>query len=252
MIHPISMLAKCTAKTSEYCIASDLQLTLCFAHHRLQGSRGTLRFMENPPLDGVSIGSVRKFVQCLWTNENQVTSSFRRLRPGLFFLLRHGGMSTNRQCILNCVLFPHQQFLPLSLFLCPQVHYSSGVLNKAFVKSVRACQAHSCSATLEQCVLLLGKLFFYTNLSQLTAYSTFLDAAEKTCSVVDELFTEINPTTTCTTDEVREFVIEGWSTVNVAVDSSCTAEEDCSGFTLTPSPTPAPEPVLDYNDGCLK
>lgn len=100
------------------------------------------------------------------------------------------------------------------------VHYTSGVLNKAFVKSVRACQANGCSDE-RGCTLLLGPLFMYANIQKLTKMSGYLDSASQTCKVVDEFFNVQKPDTTCTTSQATEFVKEGWSSVGVTISSTC-------------------------------
>jgi hypothetical protein len=97
----------------------------------------------------------------------------------------------------------------------------------------------------------MGKLFFYTNLSQLTSLSTYLDAAEKTCSVVDEYFTQLDPVTYCTRDQVKAFAIQGWREVDVVIDEmDCTAQNDCPNRPVTSAPSALPK--IDYSEGCSK
>lgn len=102
------------------------------------------------------------------------------------------------------------------------VHYSSGVLNKAFTSAVRSCQSSGCS-TERECVLLLGSLFMYANIHKLTALSGYLDSASQTCGVVDEFYSARSPTTSCTATQAKEFVTTGWAAAGVALDSSCRA-----------------------------
>ncbi|CAB9529069.1 Neutral protease [Seminavis robusta] len=152
----------------------------------LGGFYGIIRFMEDPPLDGQSVGSI-----CDYTSS------------------------------LN-------------------VHHSSGILNKAFVKAVRACQANGCLSTEFDCTLLVGPLFLYTNLQLLTSLSTFLDGALQTCIMVEEFLDTIAEYDSCDQETLTQFVIDGWAAVDITIDStSCnSATTSCSG--TTPNPTPAP------------
>lgn len=94
----------------------------------------------------------------------------------------------------------------------------------------------------------MGKLFFYTNLSQLTSLSTFMDAAEKTCSVVEEYFTQLEPAARCTPAQVKTFAIEGWAAVDITLD-----EDDCAAVnSCPPNSFPTPAPTIDVSEGCLK
>ncbi|CAB9531699.1 Metalloprotease (Partial), partial [Seminavis robusta] len=158
---------------------------------------GPYRYMENPPDDGRSIGSVCDF--------SSATDLFQ----------------------------------------------ASGVPNKAYVKSVRECQAHSCSTSERECAILLGNLFMYTNIYRLSSSSTYLDAATQTCSAVGEFFTNTSPTTSCTTTDVMSFIVAGWMSVSIDIDSStCVATNNCPPSTQAPTqfptsfpmpfPTPAP------------
>ena len=61
------------------------------------------------------------------------------------------------------------------------------------MKAVRACDADACSSSLSECVILMGNLFFYTNLNRLTSFSTFLDAASETCNAVVPYYAETVP-----------------------------------------------------------
>lgn len=133
------------------------------------------------------------------------------------------------------------------------VHLSSGILNKAFVKAVRACDAESCLTTIKECVLLLGPLFLYTNIQKLSTLSTFSDAALQTCATVAEfLASPISPPAgTCNQATIQQFVIDGWASVGLTLDST-----SCSSVTIptcqacptpppgpsTPPPSPLPSP----------
>lgn len=121
-----------------------------------------------------------------------------------------------------------------------KVHYASGALNKAFVKSVRLCVADGCS-DLAGCTMVLGTSFVYSNIHGLTQTSNFLDGAEASCSLVDEYFAVRTPETTCTATQVKQFIIDGWETVDVAIDgSNCLASTTCP---VPPSPAPSPNPT---------
>ena len=116
------------------------------------------------------------------------------------------------------------------------VHYSSGALSKAFVKAVRTCVADGCS-DLPGCTNLLGKSFLYSNIHGLTQTSNYLDGAYASCSMIDEFFTVHAPQTKCTPSQVTEFVVKGWASVDVKLDSStCQASSTCN----VPTPVPAP------------
>ena len=124
-----------------------------------------------------------------------------------------------------------------------KVHYSSGALNKAFVKSVRSCVANGCS-DLSGCTMLLGKHFLYSNIHGLTQTSDFLDGAEASCSLVEEFFIVRAPQATCTPNQVKQFIIEGWATVDVAIDrSSCQAVTTCPLPPSSPTPNPTRGPT---------
>ena len=152
------------------------------------GMRGsTLRFMENPPLDGKSIDNVCDFRS-----------------------------STS-------------------------VHYSSGVLNKAFTSSVRACQASECS-TERECVLLLGSLFMYANIHKLSALSGYLDSASQTCGVVEEFYSTRSPSTSCMTEQAKNFVATGWDKAGVTINDRCTAS--AKGCVIPGTPDNAGEIAL--------
>lgn len=97
----------------------------------------------------------------------------------------------------------------------------------------------------------MGKLFFYVNLNELTSYSTFLDAAEQTCSAVEDFFAQLDPLTSCTEEEVKSFAIQGWSQVDVLIE-----EDTCEALKLCPTDAPTVSPTMgptaDYLDGCLE
>lgn len=118
------------------------------------------------------------------------------------------------------------------------VHYASGALNKAYVKSVRACQANGCD-DLRGCAMTVGKTFLYSNMNGLTKTSDFLDAAKASCNMVDEFFAVQKPYTGCSASQVGAFIREGWAAVDVAISSSgCVVSDTCPGS--TPQPTPSP------------
>lgn len=71
-----------------------------------------------------------------------------------------------------------------------------------------------------------------------------MDAASNTCSVIGEFFTALSPTTSCTVAEVQSFVTNGWDSVDVALDSACTATSQCAGATPSPTPVPATDPSV--------
>lgn len=140
------------------------------------------------------------------------------------------------------------------------VHTSAGPLNKAFVASVRACQANGCSNE-RGCTLLLGSIFTYGNIQSLTTYSGYVDAAKATCNIVQEYYVARSPDTLCIADEVVNFIRQGWLLVNVAVEESCNSTICCSNdcpsilpvpsvstaspapTQTTPSPTSGPVPT---------
>jgi len=118
------------------------------------------------------------------------------------------------------------------------VHYSSGVINKAFTQAVRFCQADGCASE-RDCVLLLGPLFMYANIHKLTALSGFLDSAAQTCSVVDEFYTTRSPETNCQPTQAKKFVQHGWLTAGVTVSDTCVATTT-AGCVLPSTPTGIP------------
>ena len=122
-----------------------------------------------------------------------------------------------------------------------QVHFSSGALNKAFVKSIRACRASACD-NLYGCTVLMGTSFLYSNIHGLTRTSTFLEGAEATCKLVDEFLTVRSPITRCTASQVKQFVREGWATVDVALSDDCVASETCVEPTAAPTKSPSASP----------
>jgi len=103
------------------------------------------------------------------------------------------------------------------------VHYTSGVLNKAFTSAARSCEANSCSGDLRECVLLLGPLFMYANIHKLTSLSGYMDSASQTCRVIEEFYSARSPSSSCSAAQAKEFVTAGWAAVGVAIDSSCQA-----------------------------
>jgi hypothetical protein len=113
------------------------------------------------------------------------------------------------------------------------VHHTSGVLNKAFVKSVRVCEDSACSDE-RGCVLLLGPLFMYANIQKLTQLSGYLDSATKTCKVVEEFFSTKKPNTMCTASQTIQFVKDGWSQVGLVLDDDCTGSIPECELSATP------------------
>ena len=114
------------------------------------------------------------------------------------------------------------------------VHAISGPLNKAYVRSIRACQQSRCATSTTECVVLLGSIFLHSNYNKLTRYSGFLDAATASCESVEEYFLEKNPNTTCSIDLVHSFLQTGWASVDVSFDgvinrNPCRARKHCEG-----------------------
>ena len=114
------------------------------------------------------------------------------------------------------------------------VHYSSGVPNKAFTSSVRACQNSGCGNERE-CVLLMGPLYMYANIHGLTQLSGYLDAASATCSLGPEYMARGTTSTTCSTAQAVQFVKQGWAAVGVTLAVDCTASTT-SGCVLPDTP----------------
>ena len=119
------------------------------------------------------------------------------------------------------------------------VHYSSGALNKAYVKAVRACEDDGCDNTMN-CALTIGKLFLYTNINGLTSTSDFVDAATASCVMIEEFLTVRRPTTGCSASDLKGFIRDGWATVDVAISDTCNAFNTCFGTNITPEPTAQP------------
>ena len=88
------------------------------------------------------------------------------------------------------------------------VHYTSGILNKAFVKSVRALETSSGQPE-RMCVLTMAETFLRSNIYMLTSSSTFVDAA--TASLESVFDTDIN----FTQNEMYNAIVSGWSEVNI-------------------------------------
>lgn len=133
------------------------------------------------------------------------------------------------------------------------VHYASGVMNKAYVRSVRACTAGGCNDE-RGCAILVGSVFLYASIHGLTRTSNFLDGAEATCSLIDEFFIVRNPASACfpTQSQLKEFIIEGWASVDIVVNGNdCRATSECPVLsppespppTNIPTPQPAPSPT---------
>jgi len=107
-------------------------------------------------------------------------------------------------------------------------HSTCGVLDKAFVKSVRICALSGCSNT-RGCVLLIGALFMYANVHRLTSLSNYNDAATATCDIVSEFLQARAPRTSCSREQITEFVREGWGAVHIILDEACVATwRDCN------------------------
>ena len=133
------------------------------------------------------------------------------------------------------------------------VHHTSGVLNKAFVKSVRACEDSACSDE-RGCVLLLGPLFMYANIQKLTQLSGYMDSATKTCKVVEEFFTAKKPNTVCTANQVIQFVKDGWSQVGLELDDDCVGSIPECELSAAPQIEGLPDgggTEEDEDDGCI-
>jgi Thermolysin metallopeptidase, alpha-helical domain len=108
------------------------------------------------------------------------------------------------------------------------VHHTSGPLNKAFVATVRACERNGCSDT-AGCTVLIGTIFMYANIQLLTTYSTYLDGATATCSIVGEYFDAKSPETQCDAESIVTFIRQGWTSVDIALDEGCRSVTCCSG-----------------------
>lgn len=211
---------------------------------RLQGYRGTLRYMEDPPTDGKSIDNVS------FVNDIPTRSGSCFLTPRTFDPLKGVRLRLRNECTLVCDVAFLGRFLPgipSSIPLCnsvyPKVHHSSGIVNKAFVKAARECAAHACASSLSECVFLMGNLFLYTNVYRLNTFSIFVDAARETCNAVDIFFAETKPTTSCTRNEVTKFVEAGWSQVGLSIDRS-TCAVTSPGCVLPPTQAPAADPSV--------
>lgn len=132
------------------------------------------------------------------------------------------------------------------------VHYSSGAVNKAYVKAVRACESNGCGGKLQRCAVVVGTAFLYSGINGLTSTSDFLDAAATSCDMVDEYFSVHRPAIGCSASQVRNFIKIGWSEVGVAFSASkCVAFSTCPGApqpTVPPPTTPqptAPQPTAE-------
>lgn len=127
------------------------------------------------------------------------------------------------------------------------VHHTSGPLNKAYVTAVRVCESSGCSDR-AGCTILIGTIFMYGNIQLLTTYSTYLDGATATCSIVDEYYDVKSPDTQCGEDSIVSFIKQGWASVNVALDDNCKSSTCCSGncyFAPALPEPPTPSPTLD-------
>ena len=108
------------------------------------------------------------------------------------------------------------------------------------MKAVRACASSDCATTLSECALVMGDLFWYANLNKLTRFSGYLDAAQEICSSVNDFFVQHSPATSCTADQLKEFVVDGWSSVSVTInEATCAAVKNCGG-----TQPPATDPSL--------
>lgn len=122
------------------------------------------------------------------------------------------------------------------------VHHTSGVPNKAFTSSVRACQNAGCGDE-RGCVLLMGPLYMYANIQGLTQLSGYLDAASATCSLTGEFMARGQTDTTCSDAQALQFVKAGWAAAGVTLDNDCLATTT-SGCVL-------PETPEDGLGGCV-
>jgi Thermolysin metallopeptidase, alpha-helical domain len=122
-----------------------------------------------------------------------------------------------------------------------KVHYASGPLNKAYANSVRSCEANGCD-DLRGCAILLGKVFLYSNIKGLTMTSNYLDSAKASCMLIDEFFLVRAPTTGCNNDEVKQFIVEGWKTVDVIVSGDCSSDKSCATPSTRPTDSPSTLP----------
>jgi hypothetical protein len=111
------------------------------------------------------------------------------------------------------------------------VHHSSGFLNKAFVKSVRACE-QSCGFSREECVIVMADSFMYTNLETMSRIGSFKDVAKQTCRNVQEFFDVLAPETRCSPAEVQEAIRAGFAEVGAALDQNCNVEITCQKLSV--------------------
>lgn len=121
------------------------------------------------------------------------------------------------------------------------VHYSSGVVNKAYVSSVRSCVSSGCG-DLRNCAVVMGTHFMYSNINGLTRLSNFLDSAKASCEMVDEFFTVLSPDTQCTPAQVRDAVQVGWDDVDIYLDG-CEPMKICGTDTRPPKTSTSTAPI---------
>jgi len=97
------------------------------------------------------------------------------------------------------------------------VHLTSGILNKAFVKSVRALEVSSGKSE-SACALIMGEIFLRSNIFMLTQSSKFTDAAQAALESVFDNDPEFS------SNDLYGAIVSGWSEVDIdAVNgvSSC-------------------------------
>merc|ERR1712150_25965 len=97
------------------------------------------------------------------------------------------------------------------------VHFSSGVLNKAFVKSVRALEASSGKSE-RTCALVIGEIFLRSNIYMLTQSSKFTDAAKATLQSVFDNDPEFSK------NDLYDAIVIAWKAVDIDAvneDISC-------------------------------
>jgi len=97
------------------------------------------------------------------------------------------------------------------------VHLTSGILNKAFVKSVRALEASSGKSE-QSCALVIAEVFLRSNIFMLTQSSKFTDAAN---AALESVF-DNNPI--FSKNELYDAIVLGWDAVDIDAinrDISC-------------------------------
>eukprot|EP00592_Proboscia_alata_P008088 CAMPEP_0194357610 /NCGR_PEP_ID=MMETSP0174-20130528/5069_1 /TAXON_ID=216777 /ORGANISM="Proboscia alata, Strain PI-D3" /LENGTH=534 /DNA_ID=CAMNT_0039127709 /DNA_START=248 /DNA_END=1852 /DNA_ORIENTATION=+ len=92
------------------------------------------------------------------------------------------------------------------------VHYSSGILNKAFVKSVRALESSSGKSE-RSCALIMGEIFLRSNIYMLTQSSKFTDAANAALRTIFENHSDFPK------NELYDAIVSGWNEVDIDAEN---------------------------------